>query len=164
MMNRHAYAPVNTDRAILSEDVPLDRASDPSSAPAHLLLPEGFSVIDALDAPTSSTSFGGPRLGERKDRRFPRKATLLNLYSRAGNRQERLSEVITATAPWAIDIKDEIAVCAATTWSASAAVWSTRLRRSAVVAPPAALLDDVVVLGLRLACSTRASWSATSKT
>jgi DNA helicase-2/ATP-dependent DNA helicase PcrA len=80
---------------------------------AHLALPEGFSVIDAADA---ADVFDLVREEQgwatRKDRRLPRKATLLNLYSRAVNAQRRLSDVIADDAPWAIDVKDEIAeVC-----------------------------------------------------
>src|SRR5688500_5586736 len=76
---------------------------------AHLALPEGFSIIDAADA---ADVFDLVReehgWAKRKDRRFPRKATLLNLYSRAVNAQERLSDVLADAAPWALDVKDEI--------------------------------------------------------
>jgi hypothetical protein len=80
---------------------------------AQLALPEGFSVIDAADA---ADVFDLVReehgWAQRKDRRYPRKGTLLNLYSRAVNAQQRLSEVIAADAPWALDVKDDIAdVC-----------------------------------------------------
>ena len=77
---------------------------------AQLALPEGFSVIDAADAADvfdlvrEEHGWAG-----RKDRRLPRKGTLLNLYSRAVNAQRRLSEVIAEDAPWATDVTDEIA-------------------------------------------------------
>src|SRR6478672_8010282 len=80
---------------------------------ARLALPEGFSVIDAADA---ADVFDLVReehgWATRKDRRYPRKGTLLHVYSRAVNAQQRLSEVIASDAPWAIDVTDEIAdVC-----------------------------------------------------
>jgi len=80
---------------------------------AQLALPEGFSVIDAADA---ADVFDLVReehgWATRKDRRYPRKGTLLHVYSRAVNAQQRLSEVIASDAPWAIDVTDEIAdVC-----------------------------------------------------
>ena len=80
---------------------------------AQLALPEGFSVIDAADAADVFDLVREEQgWAQRKDRRYPRKGTLLNLYSRAVNAQQRLSEVIAADAPWALDVKDEIAeVC-----------------------------------------------------
>jgi len=80
---------------------------------ARLALPEGFSVIDAADA-ADVFDLVREEQGwvQRKDRRYPRKGTLLNLYSRAVNAQQRLSEVVASDAPWAVDVTDEIAdVC-----------------------------------------------------
>lgn len=82
---------------------------------ARLGLPEGFSVIDTADA---ADVFDLVReehgWAKRKDRRFPRKATLLDLYSRSVNTQERLSTVVQTAAPWAFEVKDEIAaICRA---------------------------------------------------
>ena len=79
----------------------------------QLALPEGFSVIDAADAADVFDLVREEQgWAERRDRRFPRKATLLNLYSRAVNAQERLSVVVADAAPWAVDLTDEIAgVC-----------------------------------------------------
>ena len=72
-------------------------------------LPEGFSVIDTADA-CDVFDLVREELGwaKRKDRRLPKKATLLDMYSRAVNAQQPLSVAIEAVAPWAIDMKDEI--------------------------------------------------------
>jgi len=78
-------------------------------------LPEGFSVLDAADA-ADVFDLVREELGwaTRKDRRLPRKATLLDLYSRSVNTQQRLATVIETAAPWALDLKDEIAeICRA---------------------------------------------------
>jgi DNA helicase-2/ATP-dependent DNA helicase PcrA len=76
---------------------------------AHLALPDGFSVIDAADA---ADVFDLVReehgWATRKDRRFPRKATLLSLYSRAVNAQVPLSQVVHRHAPWAAEVVDDI--------------------------------------------------------
>src|SRR6185369_16246930 len=82
---------------------------------ARIGLPEGFSVLDAADA-ADVLDLVRDELGwsTRKDRRLPRKTTLLDLYSRSVNTQRRLSTVIEAAAPWALELKAEIAeICRA---------------------------------------------------
>ena len=76
---------------------------------AVLGLPDGFSVIDTGDA-ADVIDLCREELGwsERRDRRLPRKATLLDLYSRTVNTQLPLSEVTRATAPWCCDLVDEL--------------------------------------------------------
>ena len=64
-------------------------------------LPEGFSVLDPGDAADLIDMVRHEHLEQRStERRFPRKATLLDLYSRAVNTQRPLSEVIDEVAPW----------------------------------------------------------------
>jgi DNA helicase-2/ATP-dependent DNA helicase PcrA len=72
-------------------------------------LPEGFSVIDTADA-CDVFDLVREELGwaARKDRRLPKKATLLDVYSRAVNAQQPLSSSIEAVAPWALDMREEI--------------------------------------------------------
>jgi DNA helicase-2/ATP-dependent DNA helicase PcrA len=78
-------------------------------------LPEGFSVIDTADA-CDVFDLVREELGwaTRKDRRLPKKATLLEVYSRAVNAQQPLSAVVQVVAPWAFDVNEEIVeVCRA---------------------------------------------------
>lgn len=77
---------------------------------ASLGLPEGFSVLDSSDAADLMDLVRHDLLAERSaERRFPRKATLLDLYSRAVNTQRPLSEVIDEVAPWCADRVTDIA-------------------------------------------------------
>ncbi len=77
---------------------------------ASLGLPEGFSVLDPSDAADLVDLVRHDLLRERStDRRFPRKATLLDVYSRAVNTQRPLSEVIDDVAPWCSDRVSDIA-------------------------------------------------------
>ena len=74
-------------------------------------LPEGFSVLDPGDAADLIDMVRHEHLEQRStERRFPRKATLLDLYSRAVNTQRPLSEVIDDVAPWTADRLEDIAV------------------------------------------------------
>ena len=73
-------------------------------------LEEGFSVLDPPDAADLLDMVRQDHLGSRAvERRFPRKSTLLDLYSRAVNTQRPLSEVIGDVAPWASDRVDDVA-------------------------------------------------------
>ena len=84
---------------------------------ASLGLPEGFSVLDPSDAADvidlvrqelDAQRAAGPHRG----RRFPRKATLLDLYSRSVNTQRPLSTVVEETTPWCVEQVESIAeVC-----------------------------------------------------
>jgi DNA helicase-2/ATP-dependent DNA helicase PcrA len=80
---------------------------------SRLGLPEGFGVVDSADAADlldlvrADLGFGA---GE--GRRFPRKATLLDVYSRAVNTAIPLSTVLSESVPWAADrLEDVAAVC-----------------------------------------------------
>jgi DNA helicase-2/ATP-dependent DNA helicase PcrA len=78
-------------------------------------LPEGFSVLDTADA-ADVIDLVREELGVAagRGRRFPRKATLLDLYSRAVNTSRPLSEVMPETTPWCADQVEEVAaVCRA---------------------------------------------------
>jgi DNA helicase-2/ATP-dependent DNA helicase PcrA len=81
---------------------------------AALGLPEGFSVLDPSDAADVIDMVRQDLAGDRADgphrgRRFPRKATLLDLYSRSVNTQQPLSSVTEQTAPWCLEQVDAIA-------------------------------------------------------
>ena len=77
---------------------------------ASLGLPEGFSVLDPGDAADLIDLVRHDHLEQRTaERRFPRKSTLLDLYSRAVNTQRPLSEVVDEVAPWSADRVDAIA-------------------------------------------------------
>ena len=81
---------------------------------AHRLgLPEGFGVVDQADAADLldlvRTDLG---VATADRRRFPRKATLLETYSRAVNTGRPLSEVLAESVPWAADrLDDVVEVC-----------------------------------------------------
>jgi len=76
-------------------------------APA-LGLPEGFSILDSGDA-ADVIDLVRDAHGVGTNRRFPKKATLLDLYSRSVNTQRSLSAVIDEVAPWCVDQVDAIA-------------------------------------------------------
>ncbi|MGB3412977.1 MAG: ATP-dependent helicase [Microthrixaceae bacterium] len=76
----------------------------------NLGLPEGYSILDTSDAADLIDLVRNDVLGARSadagspsGKRFPRKATLLDLYSRAVNTQQPLSTVIDKVAPWSRD-------------------------------------------------------------
>ena len=73
-------------------------------------LSEGFSVLDTSDA-ADLVDLVRQDLGvePRTGRRFPRKATLLDLYSRSVNTGRPLSDVIDDVAPWCSDQVEPIA-------------------------------------------------------
>src|SRR5690348_2876002 len=81
---------------------------------AHRLgLPEGFGVVDSADAADLLDLVRAELgLGAGDGRRFPRKATLLDVYSRAVNTGAPVSAVLAASVPWAADRLDDVAaVC-----------------------------------------------------
>jgi len=66
-------------------------------------LPQDFSVIDQSDA-ADVMAMVRTELGvAKKDRRFPRKETLVSIYSRTVNAQERLESVLEKQFPWCRD-------------------------------------------------------------
>jgi DNA helicase II / ATP-dependent DNA helicase PcrA len=76
-------------------------------APA-LGLPEGFSMLDAGDAAdVIDLVRDEQRVGT--GRRFPKKGTLLDLYSRSVNTQRSLSVIVDEVAPWCVDQVEAIA-------------------------------------------------------
>src|SRR5664279_1225850 len=87
----------------------LRRHADP------LGLPDGFSVIDTSDAADVLDLVHDDHLGGKApSRRFPRKTTLHDLYSRAVNTGRPISAVIGDTAPWATqDAEAVAAICQA---------------------------------------------------
>ena len=71
-------------------------------------LPEDFTILEQSDA-ADLISMIRTELGVAKsDRRFPRKATLLGIYSRMVNAQESLSETLATHFPWCRDDADAI--------------------------------------------------------
>ncbi len=76
-------------------------------APA-LGLPEGFSMLDSGDA-AEVIDLVRDEHGVGTNRRFPKKATLLDLYSRSVNTQRALSIVVDEVAPWCVDQVEAIA-------------------------------------------------------
>ena len=73
-------------------------------------LPESFSVIDPGDAADVIDLVRDEHTrAVAAHRRFPRKATLLDLYSRAVNTGQPLSGVIAETTPWCDDLVEPIA-------------------------------------------------------
>jgi DNA helicase-2/ATP-dependent DNA helicase PcrA len=82
---------------------------------ARLGLPEGFSVLDPSDAADVMDVVRDETVKALPNgRRFPRKSTLLDLYSRAVDTGVAIGDVINAVAPWASDLAEPIgAVCKA---------------------------------------------------
>jgi DNA helicase-2/ATP-dependent DNA helicase PcrA len=76
----------------------------------RLGLPEGFGVVDTADAADLLDLVRADLgLAAADGRRFPRKATLLGVYSRADNTGRPLTEVLGEIAPWASDRVDDVA-------------------------------------------------------
>jgi len=73
-------------------------------------LPDGFSILDTADS-CDVIDLVREELGRASGtgRRFPRKTTLLDLYTRSVNTQRPLSAVIEEVAPWCADQVEPIA-------------------------------------------------------
>lgn len=76
-------------------------------------LPPGFSVIDPADAADLIDLIRNETVGSSTGlRRFPRKATLADLYSRSVNTGLTLTDVARKSAPWCLDsIESVAAIC-----------------------------------------------------
>jgi DNA helicase-2/ATP-dependent DNA helicase PcrA len=73
-------------------------------------LPDGFGILDPSDAADLFDLLRDDHASTATlRRRIPRKSTLLDIYSRAVNTSENVSEVLTSIAPWARDDVDLIA-------------------------------------------------------
>ena len=82
---------------------------------SRLGLPEGFSVLDPADAGDVMDVVRDEILKDLPhSRRLPRKATLLDLYSRAVDTGTPIADVVLTLTPWASDLVEPIgAVCKA---------------------------------------------------
>jgi DNA helicase-2/ATP-dependent DNA helicase PcrA len=76
---------------------------------ASLGLAPGFTVLDASDAADLLDLIREEHGYAQSRRRFPRKSTLLDVYSRTVNFQRPLSELVTESFPWCEEQVDEIA-------------------------------------------------------
>jgi DNA helicase-2/ATP-dependent DNA helicase PcrA len=76
---------------------------------ATLGLPAGFGVLDAADAADVLNLVREEHGHAQRQHRFPKKATLLDIYSRTVNAQRRLSDVLAEVFPWCADHGDAIA-------------------------------------------------------
>ena len=76
---------------------------------AALGLPTGFGVLDAGDAADVLDLVREEHGHAQRRRRFPKKSTLLDIYSRTVNAQRPLSEVLADSFPWCEEHRDEIA-------------------------------------------------------
>src|SRR4051812_17572198 len=72
-------------------------------------LPEGFSILDQSDAADVMDLIRDEHRAATAGQRFPKKGTLLDVYSRAVNTQRTLSAVIEEIAPWCVDQLEPIA-------------------------------------------------------
>ncbi len=72
-------------------------------------LPGGFGVLDAGDAADLLDLLREEHGHARRERRFPKKSTLLDIYSRTVNAQRPLAEVLAEAFPWCEEHRDEIA-------------------------------------------------------
>ncbi len=71
--------------------------------------PPGSACSTPPTPPTSSTCCATSTATPRAGRRFPRKATLLDIYSRTVNAQRPLSEVVAEHAPWCEEHQEALA-------------------------------------------------------
>jgi DNA helicase II / ATP-dependent DNA helicase PcrA len=76
---------------------------------ASLGLPPGFAVLDAGDAADLLDLIREEHGHAQSKRRFPRKSTLLDIYSRTVNFQRPLSEVVSEAFPWCGEHIEEMA-------------------------------------------------------
>ena len=76
---------------------------------AALGLPAGFGVLDAGDAADVLDLVREEHGHAQRGRRFPKKSTLLDIYSRTVNAQRPLSEVLAESFPWCEEHRDDIA-------------------------------------------------------
>jgi DNA helicase-2/ATP-dependent DNA helicase PcrA len=73
-------------------------------------LPDGFGILDPSDAADLFDLLRDDHASNATlRRRIPRKSTLVDIYSRAVNTSETVSDVLTSIAPWARDDTDLIA-------------------------------------------------------
>jgi DNA helicase II / ATP-dependent DNA helicase PcrA len=70
---------------------------------------EGVSLLDASDAADLLDLLREEAGLASVERRFPRKATLFDIYSRTVNAQRELTDVLTRSFPWCAEYGDEIA-------------------------------------------------------
>ena len=76
---------------------------------ASLGLPAGFGVLDAGDAADVIDLVREEHGHAERGRRFPKKSTLLDIYSRTVNAQRPLSGVLAESFPWCQEHRDDIA-------------------------------------------------------
>jgi DNA helicase-2/ATP-dependent DNA helicase PcrA len=76
---------------------------------AVLGLPAGFGVLDAGDAADVLDLLREEHGHAQRGRRFPKKSTLLDAYSRTVNAQRPLAEVLSESFPWCEEYCEEIA-------------------------------------------------------
>ena len=76
---------------------------------SSLGLAPGFAVLDAGDAADLLDLIREEHGHAQRDRRFPKKSTLLDIYSRTVNAQRTLSEVVAESFPWCEEHVGEIA-------------------------------------------------------
>lgn len=71
-------------------------------------LPPAFTVLDESDAADLMNLVRGELGVAKKDRRFPRKQTLVKIYSSTVNAQRPLGEILEEVYPWCIEDADAI--------------------------------------------------------
>ncbi len=71
-------------------------------------LEEGFTVLDQADAEDLMNVIRHERGLSEKDKRFPRKATCLAIYSRSVNSSDPLDHILKTYFPWCQDWKEEL--------------------------------------------------------
>ncbi len=76
---------------------------------SSLGLAPGFAVLDAGDAADLIDLIREEHGHAQRERRFPKKSTLLDIYSRTVNAQRTLSEVVAESFPWCEDHVEDIA-------------------------------------------------------
>jgi DNA helicase-2/ATP-dependent DNA helicase PcrA len=76
---------------------------------SSLGLAPGFAVLDAGDAADLIDLIREEQGHAQRQRRFPKKSTLLDVYSRTVNAQRTLSEVVAESFPWCEDHVEDIA-------------------------------------------------------
>jgi DNA helicase-2/ATP-dependent DNA helicase PcrA len=77
---------------------------------SSLALSDGFAVLDAGDAADLLDLIREEQGHAQSERRFPRKSTLLDIYSRTVNFQRPLSDVVAEAFPWCEDHVEAMAM------------------------------------------------------
>ena len=131
---------------------------------ASLGLAPGFAVLDAGDAADLLDLIREEHGHAQRQRRFPKKSTLLDIYSRTVNAQRTLSEVVAENFPWCEDHVEDIAALLKAYTARKRALGRDRPRRPAAVLARAGRRRGARARAWRMASITCSSTSTRTST